>query len=773
MWSLRTRSRHVPWNRPCLRHSITRRASFRGKAPLQWCRMIVLILASIGAHRCTCTSHGRRCRSAQARPGEDDVGGRRPSAKVSLSRALHRLTVVMEILVPSLAQPQKRRRLQQKSVGSAHPEFVAPGPIALAPSGGTHMQVPSVDPGSRLFTSLRTEVRSCASLVLAGLVGEAVGNRVGCPLCPWYTVGPTLASMEQHLSEDHISSARFSPSGTKQLRLCVALHEVDIAHGRHQGQYLARSAAIIRKQVMPPPAINRLCVDAHLRLLLDGDGPRFISSPMAAADEGVRRVGNVLYTRTFAEALLREICLNRGSLPETMTRLQGAFLLKGCDMAVMMPEHAKTMWNVVADLMESTPLSRWQTALVAAAFRQGDYAVLTLDGTMKISKGILGGCRRGLPSQRILTMRGATGFIVGMKLVSDESGSTLRVAMEGALPRSEEKEAVRFVVVDRTSHELQKELATVLPCLECVCLDPVHIVMRVKAVTSNRPNRLSEFLRRVMHKFSVEMRSSLPGIPWAWQGRPAPTPRETAILENVRQGNLGEVDLDLAEGVLSDPGAWRSREDYLLTLAAASTLHVDLMHRRLKGEEQTVRGVLVAACAFSRWASYANNSYMLSRIDPALRWLVPTGTTANEALHAELRNAMRQVYSVHAATLQIHLDVIGFSKRVAWEAARRAPSLRQLRQRAVLARVLSRPLLKADEWAVYSKAQSSQGQRRVVGKSVTLFSLQRKAQMALVRGLRRQQALKRRRLRDKRTVYSQRRQTHLLGGGAGWGGRPV
>ena len=58
--------------------------------------------------------------------------------------------------------------------------------------------------------------------------------------------------------------------------------------------------------------------------------------------------------------------------------------------------------------------------------------------------------------------------------------------------------------------------------------------------------------------------------------------------------------------------------------------------------------------------------------------LPSTGTCGNEALHAELRTAIRQVYKVSAPTFQLKLDRFKLSKQVAFDAELRRPNLRRL-----------------------------------------------------------------------------------------------
>ena len=79
----------------------------------------------------------------------------------------------------------------------------------------------------------------------------------------------------------------------------------------------------------------------------------------------------------------------------------------------------------------------------------------------------------------------------------------------------------------------------------------------------------------------------------------------------------------------------------------------------------------------------------------------------NEALHADLRAAFRQVYSIHAPTLRPRLGLFVFSKQVAYEGEHRVTGLRQHGSRQILARVLARPLLDEAAWRKWCRCDQS------------------------------------------------------------------
>ena len=378
--------------------------------------------------------------------------------------------------------PPKRMRLRRKTrcesitresggVVSTSKESPSGHVVALGMCEETR-----VDPASELLILLKTEVcdTECRMLHVGahGLMDSK--HLVRCPLCPWFSARAASERMRKHLSEGHSLGKNYVSSGTKQLRVCMSMFESDMFRGTFPGGYLSRSAQVLRDTVVPgvPPGTAR--IDRYLRLVLDGDGPRFVSAHGDLLRTPVRRVGNTIYTRSFAEKFLCEMCQCRCSLREAMSRLQSGFLLDGCSLGSLMPEHGKTMMLVLEDILRGECVKQWQRALVDSAWKAGEYRVLTVDGTMKSAMGAKGYKRGragalattagdsmdsawgvGAQPPRVLTVRGGlSGFLFGAPLVRGEAGSDITAALEGLIPEESRRLGVEHVAVDHCTREL-------------------------------------------------------------------------------------------------------------------------------------------------------------------------------------------------------------------------------------------------------------------------------------------------------------------------------
>ena len=137
----------------------------------------------------------------------------------------------------------------------------------------------------------------------------------GVLLCPWRR----LDQLERHLECDH-SPGLFVFSGKKQLKMAMSQFEAAMYTDSHPGRHLHRTSLLPWEQALEGVTADKNAIDRHLRVVLDGDGPRLVSSRAAVTTERLRRVGSILYTRQFGERLLRELLLCHGGLRTSLCR---------------------------------------------------------------------------------------------------------------------------------------------------------------------------------------------------------------------------------------------------------------------------------------------------------------------------------------------------------------------------------------------------------------------------------------------------------------------
>ena len=153
--------------------------------------------------------------------------------------------------------------------------------------------------GDSLLAQLRQEVERCANTV------ERKVHR--CPLCPFRRF-QAPSRVQEHIRRYHTDARQFICSGTKQLKVCCALFDHDQIQGCARGNYLARSAELLRTMVVP--ALSHTVNEIHreIRLVLTGRGPEYWAQS-SLQSSSVRRVRNLYYTREFADLVYQELLL--------------------------------------------------------------------------------------------------------------------------------------------------------------------------------------------------------------------------------------------------------------------------------------------------------------------------------------------------------------------------------------------------------------------------------------------------------------------------------
>ena len=139
-----------------------------------------------------------------------------------------------------------------------------------------------------------------------------VNSRFKCALFPFRSFF-RLQKLRHHVEKYHIRKSQFVCSGTKQLKIILALHDADCVQRTREGNFLWRSSLILQRDVEPPLACEANHIDKSLRLVLTGLGPKYANVSNIGVTMQVRRVLNIYYDRAFAEVLYREIVLHHSN----------------------------------------------------------------------------------------------------------------------------------------------------------------------------------------------------------------------------------------------------------------------------------------------------------------------------------------------------------------------------------------------------------------------------------------------------------------------------
>ena len=147
-------------------------------------------------------------------------------------------------------------------------------------------------------------------------------GRRHCPLCPFRSF-TQLRLLRTHIAKHHTNQNQYACSGTKQVKVILALYDHAASSQTVSANLLQGSAAILRQTVQPPLQGNHNSIDKQIRLVFDAAGPKYVNVSNIGSTMQVRRVRNLYYTHSFADLLLREMVLNhaQASRPRVSTSI--------------------------------------------------------------------------------------------------------------------------------------------------------------------------------------------------------------------------------------------------------------------------------------------------------------------------------------------------------------------------------------------------------------------------------------------------------------------
>ena len=301
-------------------------------------------------------------------------------------------------------------------------------------------------------------------------------------------------------------------------------------------------------------------------------------------------------------------------------------------------------------------------------------------------------------------------------------------------------------------------LKTVFPNLLVLFLDATHLAMNYEKSRRGKGSLGSRALRRVLAKFGA-LGENAWGTP-AFTGEGAvPLSATEAKLRSAIAGKGAHCSAKAAQDFLDGLGCdtpFSSREEFIRALACVAVVHAGEMKRRgHKG--RSVGALLASAVEPAKCAWYFNNHVHRHAIKASRVGLLPSGTTSNEALHAELKQAFRQHVRVHQATLATKMEIFSLGKLMTHTLAAYRPTTRQMPPSHVRARALAQDAFTEEAWRRLCERRRG---RRALRKAVTRLHLWRCVNTDRVRAwLRKRPAAECKRQPKKRTVFSLQRGT--------------
>ena len=124
----------------------------------------------------------------------------------------------------------------------------------------------------------------------------------------------------------HTKQNQYVCSGTKRIKVILALHDHAASSQTTSGNMLQESATILRTMIQPSLPFAQNNIDKQIRLVFDATGPKYVNVSNLGKTVQVRRVRNLYYTYSFADLLLREMVLNHAQASRPHEYRQGRYV---------------------------------------------------------------------------------------------------------------------------------------------------------------------------------------------------------------------------------------------------------------------------------------------------------------------------------------------------------------------------------------------------------------------------------------------------------------
>ncbi|CAE7621147.1 unnamed protein product [Symbiodinium sp. KB8] len=250
--------------------------------------------------------------------------------------------------------------------------------IDSADEGVTHV-------GDDLLDNMKKEVRRF-NTERPPICTNSAGFRV-CPFCPFRAWPEKHASrVFHHVKTYHTEPKQYVPSGTKQMKIIIALHDSNQCAGRHDDSYLRRSAAVLRRTVQPDLNRRSNHIDKEIRLVLTERGPEYWNAATVRSTS-LRRVRNLYYTRGMAQLIYEEMVNNSAKVYAA----HAAILRRiAPECASLLPRHSKHWWPIVEDIFISPPIQRMTEDIMHELIAHEELETISMDATMRCCLPVLG-----------------------------------------------------------------------------------------------------------------------------------------------------------------------------------------------------------------------------------------------------------------------------------------------------------------------------------------------------------------------------------------------
>ena len=175
--------------------------------------------------------------------------------------------------------------------------------------------------------------------------------------------------------------------------------------------------------------------------------------------------------------------------------------------------------------------------------------------------------------------------------------------------------------------------------------------------------------------------------------------------------NISMSDGEAAQilGRLDQDTPFLNRVDFIKSVAALCRIYKSEVTRKAAGPNKDINKILWAACAPDRLEWLMNNLRVRHAMTASYLWFLPSGTSSNEALHAEVNSWTRSINAMHSSTLALKLQYFMYIKTLQHFLSNEFPMSRVVSASMMLGRALHESIWSDQDWSAWCAEQHTAG----------------------------------------------------------------
>ena len=242
----------------------------------------------------------------------------------------------------------------------------------------------------------------------------------------------------------------------------------------------------------------------------------------------------------------------------------------------------------------------------------------------------------------------------------------------------------------------------------------------------------SKQLRRILHKCSCRG----PNIAAGRLGRyyDGSISRPLQLEENKYREMILDVSMEDQEvhailAGLQPNLPFTTRVEFIKCIAALCARYSHEVSRKAAGPNKEIYKILWSACSPDRMEWLMNHIRTRHNVNASYLAFLPSGTSSNEALHAELNSWSRSTNAMHRSTLVLRLRYYRYVKMMQHYLSTQHPLTHVVTAELMLGRSLYRSIWTEEQWRTWCSQQNAEGTRK---KAALPLCRARESEAALV-----------------------------------------